>query len=67
MSPPQDVKLALEVLAGGPFAHARATELASWVLEREAEQIGVASDGDASRATVADGESGGRRGRRGDS
>jgi hypothetical protein len=55
MSPPQDVKLALEVLAGGPFAHARATELASWVLAREAESTGVGSDGEASRATVADG------------
>lgn len=31
----EDVRLAFEVLAGGPFCHARATELASLVLERE--------------------------------
>jgi hypothetical protein len=33
----EDVRLALEVLAGGPFCHARATELASRVLGRQRE------------------------------
>jgi hypothetical protein len=34
----EDVRLAFEVLAGGPFCHARATELASRVLGRESEE-----------------------------
>jgi hypothetical protein len=58
-----DVKLAFEVLAGGPFAHARATELASLVLGREAGATGVGGDGEASKATVVDEGAGGRRDR----
>jgi hypothetical protein len=58
-----DVKLAFAVLAGGPFAHARATELASLVLGREAGATGVGSDGEACEATVADRGPGRRRGR----
>ena len=34
-----DVQLALQVLEGGPFAHARATELASRVLESENAEV----------------------------
>jgi hypothetical protein len=42
-----DVQLALQVLEGGPFAHARATELACRVLkagdtERRAAPLGMA-------------------------
>jgi hypothetical protein len=40
-----DVKLAFEVLAGGPFAHARTTELASLVLSGETAATGVADEG----------------------
>jgi hypothetical protein len=58
-----DVKLAFEVLAGGAFAHARATELASLVLAREAEATGVAGDAASSKATVGDGGPVGRRAR----
>lgn len=36
-----DVRLAFEVLAGGPFCHARATELASRVLGRQREDDAV--------------------------
>jgi hypothetical protein len=44
-----DVKLAFEVLAGGPFAHARATELASLVLARETEPTDVACVGEGTK------------------
>jgi hypothetical protein len=37
----EDVRLAFEVLAGGPFCHARATELASRVLGRPREDVAV--------------------------
>lgn len=58
-----DVKLAFAVLAGGPFAHARATELASHVLGRDVGAIGVAGSREASEATVVDRGPGRRRGR----
>jgi hypothetical protein len=57
-----DVKLAFEVFAGGPFVHARATELASLVLGREAEASGVAGLGEGAETDVVDGHSGGRGG-----
>jgi len=36
-----DVQLALKVLEGGPFAHARATELACRVCETEDAEVGL--------------------------
>ena len=44
-----DVQLALEVLEGGPFAHARATELACGVLKSEDAKIRSGKSGGRAR------------------